>query len=82
MQSLMELPVFSCRWSSDGWRWRGRRLGVDFLSRDFGEAGREDWINKGRTVSVIVVRRKTYCVGVRSTFYAVRNCVAIYAQVD
>jgi hypothetical protein len=50
----MQLLVFSCRWSSYGWRLRGRRLDVDFLSRDFGEAGREDWINEGRTVSVNV----------------------------
>ena len=50
----MQLLVFSCRWSSYGWRLRGRRLGVDFLSRDFGEAGREDWINEGRTISVNV----------------------------
>ena len=50
----MQLLVFICRWSSDGWRLRGQRLGVDSLSRDFGEAGREDWINEGRTVSVNV----------------------------
>lgn len=48
------LVFFICRWSSYGWRLRGRRLGVDFLPRDLGEAGREDWINEGRTVSVNV----------------------------